>query len=68
MTHTTTEAAALLNTARLNVQTWCKRHNVKKVGRDYQISNKVLEQIRQSLTSIPSDKPRKGRPRKAPPS
>ena len=61
--YTTTEAAALLNTARQNVQKYCQAHKVRKVGRDYVISPKVLEDIRQSLSSIPADKPKVGRPK-----
>ena len=46
---TTTEAAALLQTARRNVQNYCKRHNLPKRGRDYDISDQDIEGMRQEL-------------------
>lgn len=50
--YTTTEAAALLNTARRNVQNYCKRHNITKRGRDYDISERDIEGIRSELGKV----------------
>ena len=52
---TTTEAAERLGTARLNVKKWCQYHKVKKFGRGYAITPKVLEAMRQSLSSLNGD-------------
>ena len=46
---TTTEAAALLQTARRNVQNYCKRHSLPKRGRDYDISDQDIEGMRAEL-------------------
>lgn len=55
--HTTTEAAALLNTARRNVQNYCKRHNIPKRGRDYDITPDDIEGMKQELGK-PGPKPK----------
>lgn len=47
--YTTTEAAALLNTARRNVQNYCARHKVTKRGRDYDITERDIEGMRAEL-------------------
>ena len=49
---TTTEAAALLNTALRNVQNYCKRHNLPKRGRDYDIAAADIEGIRAELGRV----------------
>lgn len=54
----TTEAAALLNTALRNVQNYCKRHNVPKRGRDYDITDQDIEGMRQELGKV--GRPKKG--------
>jgi len=46
---TTTEAAALIGTARRNVQNYCKRHALPKRGRDYDISDRDIEGMRNEL-------------------
>lgn len=47
--YTTTDAAALLNTARRNVQNYCKRHNLPKRGRDYDITERDIEGMKAEL-------------------
>jgi hypothetical protein len=46
---TTTEVAVLLGTARRNIQNYCKRHNVTKRGRDYDISARDIAGMRREL-------------------
>lgn len=61
--HTTAEAAAVLNTALRNVQNYCKRHNVPKRGRDYDISEQDIAQMRDELGKVgrpPIDYTRRG--------
>lgn len=47
--YTTTEAAALLGTARRNVQNYCKRHGLKKFGREYMVTEADLQGMRAEL-------------------
>lgn len=47
--YTTTEAAALLKTARRNVQNYAKRHGLKKFGREYIVTAEDLEGMRAEL-------------------
>lgn len=47
--YTTSEAAALLSTARRNVQNYCKRHTLPKRGRDYNISDQDIDGMRAEL-------------------
>lgn len=55
--YTTSEAAALLDTARRNVQNYCKRHNLPKRGRDYNISDHDIHGMRAEL-GRPGRKPK----------
>lgn len=54
---TTSEAAALLSTARRNVQNYCKRHNLSKQGRDYVVSDQDIQGMRAELGK-PGRKPK----------
>lgn len=47
--YTTTEAAALLGTARRNVQNYARRHGLKKFGREYVVTAVDLEGMRAEL-------------------
>jgi len=47
--YTTTEAAELLNTNRRNVQNYAKRHALKKFGREYIITAKDIEEMKEEL-------------------
>jgi len=49
---TTLEAAALLNTALRNVQNYCKRHNLPKRGRDYDIAEADIQGIAAELGKV----------------
>ncbi len=50
--HTTAEVAALLETARRNIQNYCRRHNLPKFGREYMISDGDIEDMTEELWSI----------------
>lgn len=50
--YTTTEAAALLNTARRNVQNYARRHGLKKFGREYVVTEADLEGMRNELGRV----------------
>ena len=56
--YTTTQAAALLQTARRNVQNYAKRHSLKKFGREYIITAKDIEGMKLELGK-PGVKPKK---------
>lgn len=47
--YTTTQAAELLNTNRRNVQNYAKRHGLGKFGREYIITEKDIEGMRDEL-------------------
>jgi hypothetical protein len=47
--YTTTEAAALLRTARRNVQNYAKRHGLRKFGREYVVTDADIEGMRAEL-------------------
>lgn len=47
--YTTTEAAALLQTARRNVQNYAKRHNLPKFGREYIVTEQDIARMRNEL-------------------
>ncbi len=47
--YTTTEAAALLGTAHRNVQNYAKRHELRKFGREYVITELDIEGMRGSI-------------------
>jgi hypothetical protein len=44
--YTTAEAAALLGTAHRNVQNYAKRHDLRKFGREYIITDADIEGMR----------------------
>jgi hypothetical protein len=46
---TTTEAAELLKTNRRNVQNYAKRHGLKKFGREYIITQKDIDGMKDEL-------------------
>lgn len=50
--YTTTEAAKLLKTARRNVQNYCKRHGLKKFGREYVVTSADLEGMKNELGKV----------------
>lgn len=50
--YTTTAAAELLKTARRNVQNYCKRHGLKKFGREYVVTQADLEGMRLELGRV----------------
>lgn len=50
--YTTTEAAALLGTARRNVQNYAKRHGLKKFGREYVVTQADMEGMRGELGKV----------------
>lgn len=50
--YTTTEAAALLETARRNVQNYCKRHGLKKFGREYVVTQADIEAMKLELGKV----------------
>lgn len=50
--YTTTEAAVLLQTAQRNVQNYCKRHGLKKFGREYIVTSADLEGMKKELRQI----------------
>jgi hypothetical protein len=47
--YTTTQAAEMLKTNRRNVQNYAKRHDLKKFGREYIITTKDIEGMREEL-------------------
>lgn len=56
--YTTTKAAAMLGTARRNVQNYAKRHGLKKFGREYIVTETDIAGMRRELGK-PGPKPRK---------
>jgi hypothetical protein len=56
--YTTTQAAELLNANRRNVQNYAKRHSLKKFGREYIITAKDIEGMKEELGK-PGAKPSK---------
>jgi hypothetical protein len=50
--YTTTEAAALLGVARRNVQNYAKRHELKKFGREYVITQIDIDAMRGELGKV----------------
>jgi hypothetical protein len=58
--YTTTQAAELLNTNRRNVQNYAKRHGLKKFGREYIITQKDIEGMKNELGK-PGVKPAKSK-------
>ena len=50
--YTTTEAAAILETARRNVQNYCKRHGLKKFGREYVVTQVDIEAMKLELGKV----------------
>lgn len=50
--YTTTDAALLLGVNRRNVQNYCKRHGLKKFGREYIVTDRDLEGMRGELGKV----------------
>jgi hypothetical protein len=50
--YTTTDTAALLGVNRRNVQNYCKRHGLKKFGREYVVTDQDMEGMRNELGKV----------------